>query len=88
MLTTLQVNAILKECGLEHTYITEIVPNTVWRAGLTEGSDCTYDTLSKVAERLGTTDLRMGWHDVTLCTEVTFDGADAWLEIRDAKAVG
>jgi hypothetical protein len=81
--TSDQVSAILKECGLDHGYVTEIgAQDIIWRVGLTEGSDCTYGALSKIAERFGTTDLRLRWCDENHWSEDTVDPADAWLEIR------
>lgn len=87
--TNEQIGEILKECGLDHGYVVEVGKQGIitWRVGLTEGSDCTYDTLRKIAERFGTTDLCLRWRDAYHWSEDTVDPADGWLEIRDAKVV-
>jgi len=60
--------------------------NDTLRVKLNDDSDCTYGTLRKIAERFGTTDLRLSWCGEKRWSEHTGEPAEAWLEILGAKA--
>lgn len=84
--TAAEVSAALTACGLEHEYVNERgLADDRWRIRLHRDNDCTYDTLRKIAERFGTTDLRIRHVAEQRYSEATSDPSESWLEIRGAK---
>jgi hypothetical protein len=60
-------------------------PGLSWDVRLATDSDLTYDTLRRVADRFGTTDMRVRHVNEVVWSEVTIEGSEMWLEIRDPK---
>ena len=75
--STAEASLALTECGLAHQYVDIMHPGLSWDVRLTIGADLTYDTLRRVADRFGTTDLRV--------RHVAEHAYSEWLEIRDPK---
>jgi hypothetical protein len=85
--STIEASARLTECGLAYAYVDAMIPGLSWDVRLGPGSDLTYDTLRRVADRFGTTDLRVRHVDEVVWSEVTIEGSEMWLEIRDPKVM-
>lgn len=82
---SVDIGAILAECGLKYGYVSD-GPNVL--VELDEGADCSYDVLSKIAARLGTTDIRFGYEKEQALSEVTFESSRGYLRSQLPKEVG
>lgn len=56
-----QIGQILRACGLPHESLALSSDGASCCVSLEDGSPWTYDELALVADKLGTTDLRMEW---------------------------
>lgn len=81
-MTAAEVSAVLTECGMKFEQIFMPPAERLVRVQIGDGEGFTYDNLAKIAERLGTTDMRFTYDQEHELSEVTYEPSRAWLDIE------